>query len=143
MRIVNLGQVLKSIDGFVDQVDLKTLEAMKYVGESFVAAARENREFKDDTGNLQSSIGYVIAKDGKVLFEAIKGVDDYLKNPKGKAEGLRLAQAVVKENNKGWVLVGVAGMNYGLYVEARGIDVISGSIPGTQELMKEIIDALK
>lgn len=144
MRIVNLGQALKAIDGFVDHtVDKKILEAMQYVGEEFIRRARENREFKDDTGALQSSIGYAIAKDGKILVEAIKGVEDYLENPEGKAEGLRLAKEVIKENSKGWALVGVAGMEYGIYVEARGIDVISGSVPGTQALMKEIIDELK
>ena len=144
MKAINLGQVLKSIDNFVDHtVEKKMFEAMQYVGETFIRMARENREFKDDTGALQSSIGYVIAKDGRILHEAIKGVDGYLNNPKGKAEGLRLAKEVIKENSKGWALVGVAGMDYGIYVEARGIDVISGSVPGAQALLNEIIDALK
>ena len=143
VKIVNLAQALSSIDNFVDNVDNAVLEGFKYAGETFIRHARLNREFEDDTGNLQSSIGYIIAKDGKMLFEAIKGIDDYLQKPKGKAEGLRLAKAVLKENSKGWVLVGVAGMDYGIYVEARGIDVISGSTLEAQQLMKEIINALK
>lgn len=143
MRIVNLGQALHAIDNFVDNdVDQKILEAFQYVGESFIRSARLNRTFDDQTGNLQSSIGYVIAKDGKVLKETITGVGDGQK-PEGKEEGQRLAQAVIRENSNGWVLVGVAGMEYGIYVEARGKDVISGSVPETTELMKDIVKAFK
>lgn len=142
VKIVNMAQALKSIDGFADDIDKKILEAFQYAGESFVRNVRLNREFRDDTGNLQSSIGYVIAKDGKTLFKSIGDLEPD-QTGKGKKQGLRLARAVIKENTKGWVLVGVAGMEYGIYVEARGIDVITGSVPGAQELINDIITTLK
>jgi|GEM_PF-236492 len=142
MKIVNLGQVLKRIDNVQKEADKKTLEVFKYLGETFVKSARENREFEDDTGNLQSSIGYAIAKDGKMLFESINGLGDEYQELEGREHGLRLAEAVIRDNSSGWVLVGLAGMDYGIYVEARGIDVISGSIPGTQKILKEIINGL-
>ena len=143
VKIVNLAQALSSIDNFVDNVDNAVLEGFKYAGETFIRHARLNREFEDDTGNLQSSIGYIIGKDGKEMFEAVNGADEYIQEHEGRAEGLRLARAVLKENSNGWVLIGVAGMEYGIYVEARGINVISFSVPGAQKLIQEILNSLK
>ena len=105
-------------------------------------AARLNREFKDDTGNLQSSIGYVIVKDKRIVFKALRGIGKS-QTSEGKVAAERLAREIMINLPMGWALIGVAGMEYGLYVEARGIDVISGSVPETQKLLKEIFNELK
>ncbi|WP_297093991.1 hypothetical protein [uncultured Draconibacterium sp.] len=118
------------------------IKALQYVGETFVREARLNRQFQDDTGNLQSSIGYVIVKDRKIIRRAIKGIGSN-STSEGKEAGERLAEAIAITLPNGIGLVGVAGMEYGIYVEAMGVDVISGSIPATRKLLKEITKGLK
>jgi hypothetical protein len=89
------------------------------------------------TGNLRSSIGYVVAVDATVEIEAI--------NTSDKAEGISRGKALAHSlaTDKGaTVLIGVAGMEYGVNVEARQKDVITGpSLIAKQELselLKEI-----
>ena len=114
-----LQQALLEIDG-------QLLEIMKYTGETFVENARNAMEidgrftkgdYKDDTANLRSSIGYVVLKDGNVVFESFPGGA-----AKGHAEGKSLAMSLRKD---GYQLIGVAGMDYASAVEARGYNVIT------------------
>lgn len=140
--IKNTAGVIKAIRQQVVEADDMTRKMLQYVGEDFVRRARENREFKDDTGNLQSSIGYVIVKDRKIIWKAFNGIGKSI-NAEGKEAGERLAQSIALTIKDGWGLIGVAGMEYGIYVEARGIDVITGSIPETRKLLKEVIKDLK
>ena len=142
MIIKNTGNVIRAIRRQVVEAEEISIEILKYAGESFVAAARDNREFRDDTGNLQSSIGYVIVKDRRIIWKAFKGIGKTTTS-EGKASGERLAQAIALTIKDSLALVGVAGMEYGIYVEARGIDVISGSIPETRKIMSEIVKNLK
>ena len=44
-------------------------------GEKFIEVARRSGSYKDQTGNLRSSIGYIIAKDGEVVTENFKEGD--------------------------------------------------------------------
>lgn len=140
--IKNTANVIRAIQNQVAKADDMTLQVLKYAGETFVKNARENREFRDDTGNLQSSIGYVIVKDKKIVFKALRGIG---KSPtkKGQDAAERLAKEIMINLPTGWALIGVAGMEYGIYVEARGIDVITGSVPATQKLLKEVFKELK
>lgn len=96
---------------------------LKRVGELFVKQAREIDTYKDRTGNLRSSIGYVILYNGAQVFESFKST--------GGALGVARAKEVVNETRQkyptGFVLIGVAGMDYAASVEAKGFDVISSS----------------
>lgn len=96
---------------------------LKRIGEIFVRNARNNNTYKDQTGNLRSSIGYVILYNGVQLFESFKS--------SGGSEGVEKAKEVVEEVKQnfpsGFVLIGVAGMDYAAAVEASGYDVISAS----------------
>ncbi len=82
------------------------------------------RGFHDQTGNLRSSIGYVVVKDGKpvnVSFGAVKG------GHAGVNEGQRLALQVGSRQTDGYALVVVAGMNYAVHVESKGRDVLTSA----------------
>ena len=105
----------------VDQIEEDVVEAMAYAGEEFVTEAREMNKseggFGDVTGNLRSSIGYFILKDGEVIDQGYTG----------NAEGKHAANKVLGlvKRNRGIQLVGVAGMEYATYVESKGFNVIS------------------
>jgi len=129
---INQSAIKRNFDDLKRKLDEKTFEAMSYVGEEAVTHARlipEEIGFEDQTGNLRSSIGYVLYKDG-VLFK-----DWFRRSPKGRkdgSEGMAAGKAeairVAESNPKGWVLVVVAGMEYGETLEREhGRDVINSA----------------
>lgn len=94
------------------------------IGENCVIHARENGEYKDQTGNLRNSIGYVIAYDGKVLewgFKYSSGITN---------KGEFFAKYKIQEmlvGDSGYSLIIVAGMGYARKVEDRGKNVLSAT----------------
>ena len=109
----------------------KITERLQKIGETFVTNAKNNGTmflgpfltsgYKDHTGNLRSSIGYVILYNGAQLNSKIEG----------EAEGVRFAKKAIADISlkypSGFVLIGVAGMDYAAAVESKGFDVISNS----------------
>lgn len=98
--------------------------------------------FNDQTGQLRSSIGYIITYDGAVVnfdFDSSEakvksGAED--KREQGKSLAIEYANSLV-QNTKGYGLICVAGANYAFYVEAKGFDVITGSsLQATETLRK-------
>lgn len=109
-------------------------------GNNFIRDARlkEHGSFTNRTTRLRNSIGYVVAVNGVVNksdFDSysVSGVA----TGEGKALGLAYATEIAS-TLKGYSLVCVAGADYGLYVEAKGYDVITGSVLVLkQELLKK------
>ena len=118
----------------------KFILALSYLGEEFVNRARTINTYVDQTGNLRSSIGYVIAKNGNVLKRNYRQIGDA---NKGVTKGLNLADAALSENPNGIVLIVTAGMNYGLYVETMGYDVLTGSIPSRGQVLNSFYKMIK
>jgi len=118
------------INRFVISKEQKLIWTLAMVGEQFVNDARNIRTYRDQTGNLRSSIGYIIAQDGKIVKENMAGT------PEGQAHARQTAEEVLRENQKGFVLIGVAGMEYAAAVESKGYDVITGSIPAAKAMLK-------
>ncbi len=97
------------------------------IGSEFVTDARLKADFTDRTGNLRSSIGYLLLSHGK----PIKADFDQTKDGViGKANAKKYAKelaAIHSEYAKGYTLIVVAGMEYAAAVESRGFDVLTGS----------------
>lgn len=109
------------------------------LGEKCVEEARLMGSYKDRTGNLRSSVGYGVYRDGQQVmvspFEQVKDGAD------GSIEGKRLLDKLATKFPSGYVLIVVAGMNYAYYVEARGYNVISSSeLLAERELPRMIND---
>ncbi len=112
----------------IDRVNKLTLRALSYLGEKCVIEARDRspeESWIDRTGNLRSSIGYVIASEGKIIkysdFTVVKNGSD------GPEAGKALAEEIAKKYRSGYVLVVVAGMSYAEYVEAMDNKVVLAS----------------
>ena len=109
----------------INRLEEVIIRRMFYIGEKCVTVARSTDSYQDQTGNLRSSIGYVIAKDGKIIgnsaFEAVKG------GAEGAAGGLEFAKSVVSKFPEGIVLIVVAGMSYAKHVSYLGYDVLDSS----------------
>lgn len=141
-------QIKKYLDERKRRIDAAIMLNLQRVGEEFVKNSRDNNTYKDRTGNLRSSIGYVIIRNGRQIeqnFETKKGPNGNGKD--GQRNAKKIVRQAVKKYPKGFVLIGVAGMNYAAAVEARGFDVISlGSIQAETDLkaaMKRLKEKIK
>lgn len=99
------------------------LKIMQFVGEKAVKDARLMTKgeggFGDVTGNLRSSIGYLITKNGQKVYS----------NVTGNATGIAAFWDAIKDRlslrNDIYQLFLVAGMDYASHVESRGLNVIT------------------
>lgn len=103
----------------------RIIAALNYVGLACVTEARTGHKYMDRSGNLTSSMGYVVIDNGKVANQG--GFDQVLNGSEGKKSGEQFINKLVQENSKGIVLIIVAGMNYAAYVEAKNYNVLSSS----------------
>lgn len=124
----------------VERITSALLYNLQYIGERCLNAARETTSYKDQTGNLRSSLGYVIASDGKIIyqstFEVVKEGGD------GKKSGIQFAKEIVRQFPESIVLIVVAGMNYAQYVSAKGYDVIDSAELLADRLVPQILKQL-
>ena len=117
--------------------ELQVIRALSFIGEEFVNKARNNADFVDRTGNLRSSIGYMVFNNRDKVQENILKV-------KGGQEGVTAAKNFESQINveDGFVLIVFAGMEYAIYVEASGRDVLTGSAPGKSKVKSLLKDLL-
>ena len=116
-----------------------------YCAEQITNAARESsyssKPFKDQTGNLRSSLGCIVAIDGKVVNEV--GFQQTLNGSKGVKNGKEYIRKILAEQfPKGIVLIAVAGMNYAGYVSAKGYDVLDSAELLAEKLVPQYLKQL-
>ena len=99
----------------------------------------------DDTGNLRSSIGFVILDDGKIIYQS--GFETVKSGAEGSRIGKEFSEQVAQRTEqfkRGLVLLVVAGMEYAAYVEAmENKDVLASSKPYANRIVQEMIQQLK
>lgn len=135
---------MSEIDKYIEEQIKRTTDAiiynLQYVGERCLNTARQTNSYKDQTGNLRSSLGYIIAIDGKIIrqssFEIVKDGGD------GKKSGIQFAKEIVRQFPEGIVLIVVAGMHYAKYVSATGRDVIDSAELLADKLVPQILKQL-
>lgn len=133
-----------------ERIRMLTIRALSYLGEQCVKVARDRApelSWIDQTGNLRSSIGYIITHKGNIAqysdFQQVK------QGSEGSKAGKDFALEIAKRFSNEYVLVVVAGMNYAEYVEARdNKDVLSTpelfakkELPGMMEKLKKQIES--
>ena len=122
-----------------------TIRALSYLGELCVIEARNRPKeisWVDRTGNLRSSVGYIIAKGGKIIkysdFQQVKAGSE------GVDEGKKFAEMLAKQSLSSYVLVVVAGMNYAEYVESmENKDVLASAELYARRNLPTIMEKLK
>lgn len=131
------------------EIDRQIIESLCRVGEEAVKLARlpHENDWTDRTGNLRSSIGYVVFVDGKQYamstFESVPPGET--KQPKNATyNGSNVGYALAKQvggQTQGYALVVVAGMNYAVHVESKGRDVLtSAEKQAEKDIAKELAD---
>jgi len=144
--VFNMVNVARTLESFADNQERKTFAAFIYAGESFTNRARERGTYTDHTANLRNSIGYAIAKNGKVVKFSCP--DRAYETEDGRSSGgqeskdaaMKTAKEVAAKYRRGMVLIGFAGMEYAAAVESRGYDVISGYMPETETDLKNALE---
>ena len=141
-----MNEVNAYLQSEFERVQMLTIRALSYLGEQCIRVARDRApqdSWFDQTGNLRSSIGYVIACNGKIIqysdFKQVK------QGSEGVAVGRNLATEIVQRylSNK-YVLVVVAGMNYAEFVEARdNKDVLATPELFAREQLPKMMQKLK
>lgn len=133
----NRNQIIQAIAGRKQLIEDAILMRLQRTGEKFIKNARLNASFTDRTGNLRSSFGYIIIKNGSDVAEGFAGG----KGKEGKEAAQRVIEEVKQKFPSGYVLIGVAGMEYAAAVESLGYDVITGSSQQAEiELRKAMVE---
>ncbi len=118
------------------------IKQLSYIGEQAVKTARDNGKYNDITGNLRSSIGYMVLYDGKPV---VYGASKQYSGKEGNGEqGAPAAEALLNKLQAkfpwGIVLIICAGMNYAAYVEfKKDKDVLHSAEQITEKLLGELL----
>lgn len=130
---------------FNERIELELLRRLQYIGEHAVNEARRNHAYKDQTGNLTSSIGYAIFKDGELWHISHfnqKYNSKKKKSIEGTLEGANYARSLASQYPEGIALVVVAGMDYAAYVERRGLGGMTGAELQAKEEVEKLLVSL-
>ena len=134
----------QEIDGYIERQIERMKDALvynlQYVGEQCLNAARQSQAYRDQTGNLRSSLGYVLAVDGKVVGQSSPTV--ILNGAEGAKSGARYAREIAGRYPEDIVLVVVAGMQYAAYVAARRGDVLDSAELLAERLVPQVLKRL-
>lgn len=130
---------------FRDKVEYETVRVLSRLGEECVNRVRDRsaeESWNDQTGNLRSSIGYIISKNGQIVtlsyFKTVKNGAD------GSEKGKKYAVELANKYRGKYVLIIVAGMNYAEYVEARSNkDVLGSTELWSKSRINELFSQLK
>ena len=116
------------------------IDTLFEVGNRCITEARDNGSYMDQTGNLRSSIGYVVVVDGQIVR---KNVVDLVKNgTEGTKEAEAFLERLASEHSTGICLIVVAGMNYASYVEGRGYNVLTSAELLAERLVPQLLEQI-
>ena len=128
-----------------ERVERLTIRALSELGEQCVTKIRDragDKSWYNQTGNLRSSVGYVIAHNKNIIqystFNQVK------QGSEGVKTGKDLAKELAKRYSNNYVLIVVAGMNYAEFVEAMdNKDVLASTELWAREKVPLMLEKLK
>jgi hypothetical protein len=145
----------KYVKDRITAIENAIVSMLQKIGEDFVSNGRNMGAYRDQTGNLRSSVGYVILKYSLQLHKGGFVKITAKKKPGAKLietiSGAKAGDLLVEQLKKEFaekyrnaiVLVGVAGMDYAIFVESKGLDVITGSSQIAAVQLKESVERLR
>lgn len=128
---LSLGSIRDVIEGIKQRIDTDTDGALHYLGQELTNFSRNTGTYHDQTANLRNSIGYAVASNGE-----IENVLDDRGHPIAQKKADEFAESINSEKGRK-KLVHYAGMEYGVFVEAKGYDVITQSVGVVPRKMRE------
>lgn len=123
-----MNEINTLIRAEAERVEKLIIAALFELGDKCVAEAKERSQdvsWFDHSGNLRSSIGYVVVAHGKII--RYSGFNQVRQGSEGVKEGRELAEELASKHFTGYTLIVVAGMNYAERVEALDNKVVLAS----------------
>lgn len=140
--ITDMNSLMKEVQ---EEIDKEVIIHLSNVLERGVELVRnkisEGKAYEDHTGNLRSSTGFIIYKDGKVVHTSFKESPVGTDRQTGLKEGLQIALSELRES-QGWGVVLVSGMEYSSWVQSRGYDVLKGAYKNLDSALKQAFSEL-
>lgn len=131
-----------------NKINAAIIQRLQMLGEACLNEARTNRTFTDQTGNLISSMGYVIVDHGKIIGQngfnqtvSASGTASKF-GEAGSLIGETLAKSLSNQHANSFALYVVAGMNYAAAVESRGKNVLTSAELYAQTEMPKLMARL-
>ena len=140
-----MSEITAYLNKEAKRVEALTVRTLSYLGELCIIEAKDRPQdisWYDHTGNLRSSVGYVIVYNGKIIkysdFKSVKG------GHQGSSDGKAFATELASRYASGYALIVVAGMSYAETVEAiDGKDVLASAELFARKKLPEMMSKLK
>lgn len=140
-----VSEVQATIRAEAARVEHPIIRALEYLGTQCVTRVRDrggDESWYDQSGNLRSSVGYVIAKNGVIVSSS--AFEQVRQGSEGRASGRQLAEEIARRYTGCYSLIVVAGMNYAAYVEAKdNKDVLASTELWVRDQAPKILEQLK
>ena len=138
-------RLMEKRDALIQYLDMRLMQ----LAEEAVTYSKENKGYKDRTANLKNSISFALYLDGQLVtmrkgtIVKTEGIDG---DPiGGSMEAFASQQGVIAP--KGYTLIVVAGMWYGVEVEKKGYNVLHLTKyflhDEMRKILEEVIENLK
>ena len=141
---IRITTPLSEIDAYIERSLEKAKQAIigvfEDVGLQCLTEARDNPGYIDQSGNLRSSIGYAVVVDGRITSMQIS--EQVKDGVAGKGEATAFLSRLASEHKTGICLIVVAGMNYAVYVEGRGKNVLTSAKLLADRLVPQMLEQL-
>lgn len=123
-----ISEINALIQTEAERVDKIVIQALSNLGDMCVTEARDRAQedsWFNQTGNLRSSVGYVVVAHGRIVKSSDFGT--VLQGSEGSRAGKSLAKELAKKYSSDYALIVVAGMNYAELIEAMDSKVVLAS----------------
>lgn len=128
------------IDKVVAGVEAKIIRVFCKIGAYGYDLAYSHGSYQDRSGNLRSSIGWGVAKDGKLVKTG--GFKQVLNGGAGASLGKQTLREIASEQRSGVSLIIAIGEKYAIYVEALGDDVLTFSELQCEKVAENLINSI-
>lgn len=137
-----LSEINRQLEAHVERIKRAVVRSLMRAGEEALNAARSTKSYKDQTGNLRSSIGYVVVVDGHIVKMSDFALSDRgTDRTTGQATGRDYIKKLVSKIQTGVALIMVAGMDYAVHVQRR-FDVLDSSELKAAEVAHQLLTSL-
>jgi len=139
----DMKALMQEVEKEIEKETLKHLSAVLERGVELVRnkISKGGDHYQDHTGNLRSSTGFIITKDGKVVHTSFKESPVGTDKQTGLKEGLKAALDELRPS-KGYGVVLVSGMEYASWVESKGFDVLKGAYIGLEKTLQQAFNEI-
>ena len=132
-----LAEIDNAVSDAIEEQKASLIRELCKIGEECVNRARiseqKGRDYQDQSGNLRSSVGYILIYDGEIVeYGGFQGQRE------GADTGRDYARSLAEKHPNDIALIIVAGMHYAEYVAAKGYDVLDTAEVVAERLCKEL-----